>query len=137
MIITTGDISALRRNPDILHRHGRKVPGMSIDIESLSEDQLIELNRRIVARLRMLRDVRAHLDMMDFRIGDRVAFHPSGHPVLEGMVTRYNRKTVTVVTDSGTQWNVSPGLLRKAGRAKPPAGDGSNVVLLQRDPRSR
>jgi hypothetical protein len=30
------------------------------------------------------------------------------------MVTRYNRKTVTVITDDGQHWNVSPGLLQKA-----------------------
>jgi hypothetical protein len=39
---------------------------------------------------------------------------------VEGMLTRYNRKTVTVITDDGHHWNVSPGFLRKAeSRAKP------------------
>ena len=46
---------------------------MTIDIDSLSEDELIALNNLVVARLRMLRDMRAHMDMMSFRIGDRVA----------------------------------------------------------------
>jgi hypothetical protein len=29
------------------------------------------------------------------------------------MLTRYNRKTVTVITDEGRQWNVSPGVLSR------------------------
>jgi hypothetical protein len=31
-----------------------------------------------------------------------------------GMLTRYNKKTVTVITDSGQHWNVAPAFLRKA-----------------------
>jgi hypothetical protein len=31
------------------------------------------------------------------------------------MLTRYNRKTVTVITDDGRQWNVSPSFLRRVG----------------------
>ena len=30
------------------------------------------------------------------------------------MITRYNRKTVTVITDDGEQWNVAPRFLQKA-----------------------
>jgi hypothetical protein len=30
------------------------------------------------------------------------------------MLTRYNRKSVTVITNDGHQWNVSPGLLTRA-----------------------
>jgi hypothetical protein len=62
--------------------------------------------------------------MMDFRIGERVKFHPDGSPVLTGTLTRYNKKTVTIVTDSGQHWNVAPGLLSKvdpatAGNTRP------------------
>src|SRR6266699_232584 len=91
-----------------------------IDIDSLSEDQLIELNHKVVARLRFLNQMRSHSAMLDFRIGERVKFHPSGSPELVGTLTRYNKKTVTVITDSGQYWNVAPGLLSKvesAGRS--------------------
>jgi hypothetical protein len=50
------------------------------------------------------------------------------------MLTRYNRKTVTVITDEGRQWNVSPGML---GRAAPPTETkriGTNVVPLGNRP---
>ena len=37
-----------------------------------------------------------------------------GTPLLTGVITRYNRKTVTVITENGQQWNVAPTFLRKA-----------------------
>ena len=102
---------------------------MKIDIDKLTESELIELNHRIVARLRFVREIRAHAEMLEFRIGERVVFQPSGHCPLEGMLTRYNKKTVTVITDDGGQWNVSPNFLRKLS-AKGTKIDGSNVILL-------
>jgi hypothetical protein len=47
------------------------------------------------------------------------------------MVTRYNKKTVTVITDDGRHWNVSPSLLSKVlpGAAD---GEGANIVPLRR-----
>jgi hypothetical protein len=97
---------------------------MNIDIDKLSEEELIDLNNRIVARLRFLNQMRAHSQMLDFRIGDRVTFQPEGRPALFGIITRYNKKTVTVITDSGQHWNVAPGLLRKA--AAPSSTETSN-----------
>lgn len=101
-----------------------------IDIDSLSEEELIELNHKVVARLRLLNQMRSHCAMLDFRIGERVKFHPGESPELTGTLTRYNRKTVTVVTDSGQHWNVSPSLLSKIdssakGNRKP---DDAGVV---------
>lgn len=102
-----------------------------IDLDSLSEDELVDLNHRVVARLRALRDARAHFGMMEFRIGDRVAFQPPGRAAVSGMVTRYNRKTVTVITDDGHQWNVPPSLLSKSGAAHG-TRTAPNVTLLRR-----
>jgi hypothetical protein len=48
---------------------------MKIDIEKLSEAKLIDLNHRIVERLPFLSQLRAHLQMLDFKIGERVSFH--------------------------------------------------------------
>ena len=67
---------------------------MKIDIDKLSEDELIDLNHRIVARLRFLNQMRARSQMLDFRIGDRVTFQPEGRAALFGIITRYNKKTV-------------------------------------------
>jgi hypothetical protein len=49
----------------------------------------------------MLRDMRAHAGMLEFRVGDRVSFQPPGHRLLSGVLTRYNRKTVTSGTCMG------------------------------------
>jgi hypothetical protein len=45
-------------------------------------------------------------------------------------LTRYNKKTVTVVTDSGQHWNVSPSLLTKVESAssRKAAPDNPGVV---------
>jgi hypothetical protein len=84
-----------------------------IDIDHLGEAELIDLNRRIVERLRFMRQLRAHQRMLDFSIGDRVSFEPPGRGRLFGVLTRYNKKTVTVITEQGEQWNVAPALLSR------------------------
>ena len=76
---------------------------MTIDIDKLTEAELVDLNHRIVERLRLLNQMRAHSQMLEFKIGDRVAF-PAVRGSIEGMLTRYNKKTVTVITDDGRSW---------------------------------
>ena len=87
---------------------------MAIDIDRLSEAQLIDLNHRIVARLKLIQQLRAHTDMLDFRIGERVTFEPDDRPPVTGIIAKYNRKTVSIVTEDGSRWNVSPGFLTRA-----------------------
>jgi hypothetical protein len=91
---------------------------MKIDITVLSEDELIDLHRRITERLRFLSQTQAHHKMLEFKVGDRVSFKPDDRSALCGVLTKYNKKTVTVITDNGEHWNVSPGLLTLAKDAK-------------------
>jgi len=70
--------------------------------------------------------------MLEFRIGDRVTFQPEGHPPVAGMLTRYNKKTVTVITDDGERWNVSPSFLRKAEPPGKVDSGKANVIPLKR-----
>ena len=86
---------------------------MKFDIDQLTEEELIELNHKIVERLRLLEQMRAHGTMMRFSIGQRVLFDDSDGQSVSGVLTRYNKKTVTVISDDGRRWNVSPGLLRE------------------------
>ena len=88
-----------------------------IDIDKLNEAELIDLNHRVVARLKFLQQMRAHGHMLDFSIGQKVAFQPDGHPLLNGIIAKYNRKTVTVITDNGQQWRVAPVFLRRVVEA--------------------
>jgi len=105
---------------------------MNIDIDKLTEAELIDLNNRVVERLRFLNQMRAHGQMLQFKIGDRVSFQPDGHPIVVGMLTRYNRRTVTVITDSGQRWNVAPALLRRADGSVGAQEPGPNVIQLRK-----
>ena len=105
---------------------------MKIDIDGLTEAELIDLNNRVVERLKFLNHMRAHAQMLEFRIGDRVSFQPEGRPLLVGMLTRYNNKTVTVITDSGERWNVAPGLLRRVNSSQSTDSRSTNVIQLHK-----
>ena len=103
---------------------------MKIDITALSEEELIDLHRRITERLRFLSQTRAHHKMLEFKVGDRVTFKPDDRPALTGVLTKYNKKTVTVLADNGESWNVSPGLLTLTKDVKAAEGKGSNVIQM-------
>jgi len=113
---------------------------MPIDIDQLSESELIDLNHRIVARLRFLREMQAHSSMLEFRIGERVKFHPEGLAPVTGVITRYNKKTVSILTDDGHRWTVAPELLERAVRGSAAETGSDNVITLpapDRKPRNR
>jgi hypothetical protein len=86
---------------------------MFIDIDRLTEAELRDLNHRIVARLRFLHEMKAHASMLEFKIGERVSFCPQDRGTVRGAIVRYNKKTVTIIADDGTRWNVSPHLLAR------------------------
>jgi hypothetical protein len=86
---------------------------MPVDLTKFSEVQLVKLNQEIVARLRYLQEMRMQQQMQNVKVGERVSFHAPGHDPKTGIVSRCNRKTVTVITDEGHQWNVAPVFLSK------------------------
>lgn len=106
--------------------------GSRIDIDGLTEPELVDLNNRIVERLRFLRQARAHSRMVEFSVSDKVSFHPEGSDPLLGVLTRYNKKTVTVITEQGQRWNVSPNLLRKVKDVGSFGAGHPNVVELRK-----
>ena len=103
---------------------------MAIDIDKLTEQELIDLNNRVVARLKFLRDMRAHASMLEFSIGERVTFQPDGQPPLIGIITKYNRKSVTVITEDGQHWTVAPVVLRKVPRQASQAAPNRGAEVL-------
>ncbi len=103
-----------------------------INIDGLSEQDLIDLNRRVVERLRLIRQVRTHVAMLEFRIGESVSFAPEGRGVLIGTITRYNRKSVTVVTSNGESWRVAPSLLSRVTSEVLVNEDAGNLVPLKK-----
>ncbi|MBI3182154.1 MAG: hypothetical protein HYZ28_08410 [Myxococcales bacterium] len=86
----------------------------NIDLSQYSEDELIDLNRKIVERLRSLRQRRCLEEMARFDIGDTVSFMPEAGRVIVGRVARTNAKTITVISTNGQRWRVSPALLSRA-----------------------
>ena len=104
-----------------------------INIDDLSEAELVDLNHRVVERLRFLSQMRAHSQMLEFRIGDRVSFQPDGMASVVGMLTRYNPKTVTIITDDGQRWRVSPALLRRVASDVATPAQSAAVVPLRRE----
>ncbi|WP_419597263.1 hypothetical protein [Thiolapillus sp.] len=51
---------------------------MPIDIDGLSFEELLDLNQRVVARLKMLESMQAHIEMMQFNLGQQVSFEHQG-----------------------------------------------------------
>ena len=105
---------------------------MSIDISKLDEAELVDLNRRIVARLKYMQEARTHHQMLRFDVGDRVRFQPPGHDPKTGVIVKHNRKTVTVVTDDHHQWNVAPVFLSRV--IEPPSADSASPARVVRLP---
>ena len=82
-----------------------------INIDHLSEEELINLNRRIVERLKVLEQMRALQSMVKLNIGQRVCFDPDGR-MRTGTIVKFNHKTVVVRTDDHHQWKVAPHYLK-------------------------
>jgi len=70
--------------------------------------------------------------MLDFKIGDRVSFQPEGRTIVVGILTRYNKKTVTVITEVGERWNVAPNLLHRIVESGTAQEGNPNVVSIRK-----
>ena len=107
---------------------------MSIEIESLSYEELIALNHKIVERLKIMESMFTHKEMMQFSPGDKVSFEPPGRSRQIGTLVKYNKKTVTVLTEDGHKWNVSPNLISKVKDVKSSKGKNNSgkVIELQK-----
>ena len=101
-----------------------------MNIDHLTYQELINLNRKIVERLKLMDHIRTHSEMMEFSVGDKVSFTNRGRRIT-GMLVKYNRKTVTIVTDDGEKWNVSPDFLSKADAKATDEPD--NIIDIKED----
>ena len=99
----------------------RNLPNVLSALEQLTEEELLQLNRVVVARLRLMQQIRDHGHMVEFHLGQPVQFTDPAGRMLRRVVARHNQKSVTVVTAEGMQWRVAPSLLRPA--SPPPEGD--------------
>jgi len=83
-------------------------------LRHMGEEDLLYLNRMVVERLNLLAQAKSTVQLAQFAEGDRVKFTNNDGTVKHGRVIRLNKKTVSLITDDGHQWKVSPGLLRKS-----------------------
>ncbi len=104
-----------------------------LDLTKLSEDDLIELNRRIVERLQLLRSAKSLAKLAMFSVGMVVEFETDDGRTISGTVARLNQRTATVVTASGP-WRVSPSLLRAAAAPRNTAMRSARIVALRPRP---
>jgi len=88
------------------------LPALLSVLERLTEEELVQLNHVIVARLRLMQQIRSHGQMMNFRIGQAVHFTTAAGQVIRGVVKSHNRKSVTVLSDAQVAWRVAPGFLQ-------------------------
>ena len=102
---------------------------MTIELDELSYDELLDLNDRIIARLKFLDATDALNAMMKFNLGAKVCFDSTKHGMQVGTLIKFNQKTVTVLTDEGRQWKVSPQMLSPLVKE---AADGMNVIDLKK-----
>ncbi len=83
-------------------------------IRQMGEDDLRFLNRLIIERLKLISQARSTALMSQFNIGDKVGFQSPSGEWKNGTVQKLNKKTISILTDKGHRWNVSPGLLSPA-----------------------
>ena len=84
-------------------------------IKTLGAEELRYLNRLIVERLKLLHQQNSTTQMTRFNVGEKVRFTDPSGTVKTATIIRLNKKTVSLVTFGGEQWNVAPGLLSPCG----------------------
>ena len=84
----------------------------SINIDSFSMDELVELNKRIISRIKELNSQKQAQAALKFRMGDIVSFvKTDDHVKVVGLILSIKKTKVCILTETGSQWTVSPVLL--------------------------
>ncbi len=99
---------------------------MNINLDAMTEKELVLLNREIVRRLEIMSLTRRRMQLLSFEVGDLVEFD-SGIEILSGTIIRVNQKTATIDAEDGRSWRVSPTLLRKVNSERPVSEVQSNL----------
>jgi len=78
-------------------------------LEQATRDDMNRMIKGINARRAFL----YHLESMKFRKGDKVEFNSSkGGELVKGTVLTINQKSISLLSEAGMNWRVSPGMLR-------------------------
>ena len=98
------------------------------DLNNFKKKELLELNHRVVERLKEIDVQKTSGFMNEFSLGDKVRFDPPGEDGVSGVVIRKNKKTISVLDDSGHRWNVHPSFLMHQGGGNILDADWEEVV---------
>jgi hypothetical protein len=99
-------------------------------LEELHYEELVTLNRAVVARIKQLNALKAQCELQRFRVGNQVQFISSEGDLIIGTIVRLNKKTVSLVTEEGAHWKVSPSLLKKLINASPVPSEQGVIELF-------
>ena len=83
-------------------------------INIMDLDELIKLQNYILRRIRLISETKVMKQVQDFELLDKVYFFDDNGNRINGTVIKLNKKTVTITTDSGMEWRVSPYFLKKS-----------------------
>lgn len=64
-------------------------------------------------------------------VGDKVFFHAPGSGRVEGIITRFNKKTVKVITGPDVHWNIPSEFLKKVRQPTVKPGTGTGLQLVK------
>lgn len=78
----------------------------------LNEEQLRELNRKVVERLKLIHRAKSVMSMAKFNLLDKVYFIHNGEKKF-GTVIRLNPRSVTIALNDGHEWRITPEFLTK------------------------
>jgi hypothetical protein len=85
-----------------------------ININELCIHQLIDLNRRVIERIKYLQRAKVTELMESYDYGDEVYFHDKDQNIIHGKVIRFNQKSITIKENCGMEWRVSPSFVKKS-----------------------
>lgn len=88
---------------------------MTINLENLSEEELLVLNEQVVAKIKELRNQKNTQQISQFKLGDMISFAYKGKKV-QGIIFRINQKSISILTASNERLSLSPGLVMKEKR---------------------
>lgn len=88
---------------------------MNLDLESLTEEDLINLQGQVIKKLNDLKNQKRLQKISQFKRGDTVSFIEEGQKE-EGLIIRINQETVSVITANYKKWRVLPNFLTKEQR---------------------
>ena len=83
-------------------------------INLMDLDELMKLYKYVVKRIRLISDTKVMEKVQDFELLENVYFFDEGGNRVDGTIIRLNKKTVTIKTESGMEWRVSPNFLKRS-----------------------